>query len=530
MHPSALYYRTMYIGRPYQNQSIDDLIRKFAAGKKKIVYQSPTGSGKTVSFTLLVSRFLSKNSEKCVLITVHRKELLRQAYDSMERNGLDAGVIVASKVNICKFEGDFLIPNPNARVIIAMVETVNNRLKKIDKYLHNIGMLICDEAHIASFNKIYEHFPTAYIVGVTATPVSSNKKMPMKAFFDDIVCSVQIKELIQNKWLAKNASVTVKGGVNRKKLKIKNGEFDASLMGASFSSPKFVDKTVDAYKKYCLGEKCIVFNCNIAHSKLVNEAFIEAGYNSMHLDGETPEVERRNIFKWFKQTDDAILNNVDIATVGFDEPSIQAVIVNLSTLSLTKWLQMCGRGSRVFTEKSMFKIIDLGSNIATHMDWSYPHDWIDLFHNPDRARKGGIAPVKHCPKCNALIHLSTKICPYCQTNLERPPAYDTTELELIVFSKDIDIDKIISKNHGYNKFRALHFTKSELIRSFRKNYKYQILDEANRIKLNSVFLSLVRTWAEKANVNYDYWLINYATNSFMTELNRIFGPALNYSK
>jgi superfamily II DNA or RNA helicase len=144
--------------------------------------------------------------------------------------------------------------------------------------------------------------------------------------------------------------------------------------------------------------KTIIFNCNIDHSKKVNEAFGAFGYPSRHLDGEVDEHARRATLLWFKNTPGAILNNIGVLTTGFDEPSLQTVIVNKSTMSLPLWLQMTGRGARPFPEKQFFTIIDMGGNALTHGDWSDSRDWSYEFQNPDKP-KNGEAPTKVCVGC-----------------------------------------------------------------------------------------------------------------------------------
>src|SRR5699024_8776421 len=114
-----------------------------------------------------------------------------------------------------------------------------------------------------------------------------------------------------------------------------------------FAKQKSIRTTRVAYEKHAKGTKTIIFNVNIEHSLKVWEEFNSHGYNVHHVDGKTSKEERARIFDWFHKTPDAILCNVGIATMGFDEPTINTVIVNRSTTSLPLWLQMTGRGSRI---------------------------------------------------------------------------------------------------------------------------------------------------------------------------------------
>ena len=69
------------------------------------------------------------------------------------------------------------------------------------------------------------------------------------------------------------------------------------------------------------------------------------------------------ILKWFKETPNAILTSVSILTTGFDEPTVESIILNRATKSLTLYYQMIGRGSRILKNKNSFDVIDLGVQV-----------------------------------------------------------------------------------------------------------------------------------------------------------------------
>lgn len=102
-----------------------------------------------------------------------------------------------------------------------------------------------------------------------------------------------------------------------------------------------------------------------------------------HLDNTCSKQERKDILKWFKNTPGGILSSVSILTTGFDEPSVESIILNRATRSLTLYFQMIGRGSRVRGDKNTFKVIDLGNNAIRFGPWSQPVDWQHIFKNPD---------------------------------------------------------------------------------------------------------------------------------------------------
>jgi len=143
------------------------------------------------------------------------------------------------------------------------------------------------------------------------------------------------------------------------------------------------DKLLSAYREKCVGKKTLIFNNGIATSHYVYASFREAGYAIKHLDHTHTGKERKEILQWFREKPDAILTSVSILTTGFDEPSLECIILNRATKSLTLYFQMIGRGSRVFKEKRDFSVIDLGNNLNRFGLWDAPIDWASIFRSPE---------------------------------------------------------------------------------------------------------------------------------------------------
>jgi superfamily II DNA or RNA helicase len=502
------------IARPYQEKSINGAARKIFEGKRKICNQLATGGGKTVIFSSITDRYIKK-SGLSVLIAVHRIELLSQTRKALfNAFGIEAFLIKAGVRHI-----------PHSQVYVCMVESVTNRIKKLaDK---NIGMVIIDECHIASFNKLHNFFPTQIILGFTATPLSSSKKLPVKMFYEDIVCGVDIPELIKDGHLCQNMTWAPKETVDRLSLAIKGNDFDDTVMAQNFSKPKYISNTVEAYKKWSKDCKAIIFNVNVAHSKEVNKKFLEDGFFSEHLDGTTPQPERKRILQWFKDTPDAILNNVGIATVGFDEPTIDTVIVNKATMSMPLWLQMCGRGARPTLSKSAFTVIDMGGNAITHGDWSQPRDWEDLFWNPPKPGEQGVAPVKSCPECEAIIPASTKICPYCGFKYDAKSVPVEVELhDYVMVTKNIDIEQIMRDNAHRKEYYPFFQIGRKLAKEAKLNIAMMTDEYANFIL--QLYFEKGKEWIKRLNQKkgtrkaFNKWHQKTAEDTLFTELEKSF--------
>jgi superfamily II DNA or RNA helicase len=491
--------------RDYQQLANDKIALNFSNGIRKQLLQLPTGAGKTVAFSGLTNRYVNKMN-KSVLICVHRQELLSQTRLTLYNGfNLASEAIISGKKHV-----------PTSKVYVGMVETVFNRIKIRPTWCDNIGLLIVDECHRGEFKKIYEYFPNALIVGCSATPLSGKKSDPMKNYFDEIVVGTQIEELIQMGSLCTNETFSIKG-INKKSFKVKGLDYDKQQMGVEFSKNKNLNNTVDAYFKLCRGKKTIVFNANIEHSKLVHEAFLKAGLNSKHLDGSESPDDRKNIMKWFENNEDAVLNNVDIATTGLDVPTIQNVIVNRSTMSLTLWLQMTGRGSRPSSGKEFFRIIDMGGNAVMHGDWRINRNWVHMFHNPHLPSEDkGVAPIKECFECGAILAASTVVCPFCGHVHERIQGYDTIAVEFEMLVGRIDVENIVSqaKLKEQKPFKAFYEILDKTVTTL-KYRSSEPLNELESMKAYDVFETKVKEWCKVSGRPFNGWVKTFAKERFL---------------
>lgn len=484
------------------------IARELFSGNRTIIAQLATGGGKTITFSSICQRYTAKTPGKSVLILVHRRELLQQTRATLwSACQILAQPIIAGMKTI-----------PEAAVYVAMVESASKRKDMI----RNVGLIIIDEAHIASFAKIHEAYPDTMIIGFTATPLSANKKKPLKNYYQNIVCGIDIPDLIRMGNLCQNITVAPKDSVARASLTIKNGEFDDGIMAMQFSKSNYVKNTVAAYQKYALGNKTIIFNVTIDHSILVTQAFLDAGYECRHLDGGTESEERKKILRWFKETPAAILSNIGILTAGFDEPGIETVIVNKATMSMPLWLQMCGRAARPTDSKSMFKIIDLGANAITHGDWCQPRDWENLFWNPPKAGGDtGVAPVKVCPQCENIIAAQYKTCPNC--NYEYPQKEEAEETELgsfVVVTAGIDALQLIKDNKEKKEYYPFYLIGKQLADMAKSTIK-KMSDESAEFIL-SEYDKLAKTWCHGVGKRYNEWHKTRAKEHLYSELEQRF--------
>jgi superfamily II DNA or RNA helicase len=371
---------------PFQETTVKQVLDEIRKNGNdfNLLYQLPTGGGKTVIFSEIARQYIHEWNKK-VLILTHRIELSVQTSQQLSAIGVNNKVI-NSEVKHSNDQNEF-------ECFIAMVETLNNRLNDNENFIENVGLVIVDEAHYNSFRKIFQFYEDCNILGVTATPLSSNKALPLKDHYNKLLVGESISNLIEDGYLA-NAE-TYSYDVNLHGLKIgSNGDFTISSSDVLYSNYYMQEKLVFAYEEIAIGTKTLIFNAGIESSRRVEESFKKLKFNIRHLDSTFSDKDRKDILKWFKETPDAILTSVGILTTGFDEPTVKTIIINRATRSLTLYHQMIGRGSRRLPNKSEFKIIDLGNNVRRFGYWQDYINWLDAFRFPDRFLESRISEME----------------------------------------------------------------------------------------------------------------------------------------
>lgn len=426
--------------RPYQIVAREEISAKFQEGLRRIILCLPTGAGKTVTFAYLV--YLALQRGKRVLVLTDRIELLTQGDGTFTRFGMKASIISAGSKRLIRHN-----------LYIAMVETLDRRIKRGGSAFFDsmgpVDLIIVDEAHKAAFWKVLEAFPNAFVVGATATPLSASKKKPLNTFYDDIVEPVSIRELIDSGWLSRMRLYA--GAEHLTSLKVRGGEYTEESLMQFFGDAKMYANAVRHYRDHADGEKALCFCVNVQHSIDTAQHFRDAGIEAAHIDGTTSEFERKLILANFAKGYIKVLCNVGVLTTGYDEASIQCIIINRKTKSLPLWLQMCGRGSRVTDGvKDSFKIIDLGSNYIEHFPWDFTHNWTDIFHTAQvksaEPGEAGEAITKVCKQCEAVNHASALICKECGAE------FPVKEKELI---EDAELVELTGREAWWNDLARL---------------------------------------------------------------------------
>ena len=336
--------------RPYQQEALDSMLQAESNGISKQLVVLPTGAGKTVLFAQLP---IMRKDSLPMLVLAHRSELLIQAKDKIETINKDLSVGIEQAENKAGYSD----------VVIASVPTLGRESSsRIEQYPKDyFKTIVVDEAHHAaapSYRRILDYFKPDLLLGVTATPQRSDS-VRLIDVFQEIVYYKSIQDLIKEGWLSPLVGYRVKTSTDISDVEIQNGEYKQDQLIEAIDNPSRNNSIVTAYNDLANAKKTVVFAAGVDHAGNLAEAFRKNGSSVRVIIGTTPEEERRQILSDFKSGAVTVLVNVGVLTEGFDEPSIEAIILAKPTRSSLLYTQIVGRGTRLFEGKEHCMIIDI---------------------------------------------------------------------------------------------------------------------------------------------------------------------------
>ena len=336
--------------RPYQQEALDSICQNYANGINKQLVVLPTGAGKTVIFSHLP---LIKQNCLPMLVLAHRSELLDQARNKIMASNPELTVEIeqaerkAGKVD----------------VVVASVATLGrNGTPRIEEYPKDyFKSIVIDEAHHAaapSYRRVVDYFSPDFLLGVTATPQRSDSTRLIDVF-QEIVYYKSIQDLIEDKWLCPLVGFRVKSNTDISQVQITNGDYAQGQLENIIDTPERNSYIVAAYRDLAPGKKAIVFASGVKHAEHLALSFRQASIETAVIIGTTPREEREEILAQFATGKISVIVNVGVLTEGFDEPSVQAIILAKPTRSALLYTQIVGRGTRLHESKEHCIIIDI---------------------------------------------------------------------------------------------------------------------------------------------------------------------------
>ena len=344
-------------------------IEKALCLHRSVMAQMPTGTGKTYLLTAVIDSFVSNNPKEKVWIVAHRRELVTQIDETVR-----------------KFHS-YSASNTSSLLSSVKAVSIQWLSKHYDEIEEKPGMIVIDEAHHAlakTYKEMWERFPKAKFLGLTATPCRLNGK-GFTDLFDVLVQSWSVPEFISQGRLATYDFVSIKSdGVTQRLIdslqkRGADGDYQNKEMDMLLNKRPSIERLYQAFCDFGKDRKGIVYAINISHAQAIAEFYREHGIKVVAIDSKTPAAERHADIEAFKKGDIQVLVNVDIFSEGFDCPDVEFVQLACPTLSLAKYLQMVGRGLRVAKGKKNCVIID---NVGLYRVFGLPSqvwNWAAMF-------------------------------------------------------------------------------------------------------------------------------------------------------
>ena len=329
-------------------EDMKERIEKALRLHRSVMAQMPTGTGKTYLLTAVIDSFVSNNPKEKVWIVAHRRELVSQINETVR-----------------KFHS-YSASNTSSLLSSVKAVSIQWLSKHYDEIEEEPGMIVIDEAHHAlakTYKEMWERFPKAKFLGLTATPCRLNGK-GFTDLFDVLVQSWDVPEFISKGRLATYDFVSIKSdGVTQRLIdslqkRGADGDYQNKEMDMLLNKKPSIERLYQSLEEYGKGRKGIVYAINISHAQKITKLYQEHGVKAIAIDSKTPAAERQQDIEAFKKGDIQVLVNVDIFSEGFDCPDVEFVQLARPTLSLAKYLQMVGRGLRVAKGKKNCVIID----------------------------------------------------------------------------------------------------------------------------------------------------------------------------
>ena len=350
-------------------EDMKERIEKALSLHRSVMAQMPTGTGKTYLLTAVIDSFVSNNPMEKVWIVAHRRELVSQIDETVR-----------------KFHS-YSASNTSSLLSSVKAMSIQWLMRHYDEIEEEPGMIVIDEAHHAlakTYKEMWERFPKAKFLGLTATPCRLNGK-GFTDLFDVLVQSWAVPEFISKGRLATYDFVSIKSdGVTQRLIdslqkRGADGDYQNKEMDMLLNKKPSIERLYQSLEEYGKDRKGIVYAINISHAQKITKLYQENGVKAIAIDSKTPATERQLDIEAFKKGDIQVLVNVDIFSEGFDCPDVEFVQLARPTLSLAKYLQMVGRGLRVAKGKKNCVIID---NVGLYRVFGLPSqvwNWNAMF-------------------------------------------------------------------------------------------------------------------------------------------------------
>jgi superfamily II DNA or RNA helicase len=433
--------------RGYQQRIIKAAQASLVNNRHTGIYASQ-GAGKSV-----LAAFMAESAELKgfnVLLLSHRIEILKQNFSKMEALNLSVQLLHAGRK----------LPEASG-IVVAMSQTIAARLRhprsseQYSEWLSKFDFIIVDEAHRAEHDCLFQHFNSkAWVVGMSGTWLRYGNQEQLSKFYSNIVAPVMPSEIIEMGFILPSANYFFDAPkLDDVEVYSATGDYNQIKLQSKFAKSERYLGIVENYQRICPGKKALVFTTGAKHCVDLTKSFCEAGIRAKYLlsvstdkcDFNAYSGKREDVLGWLKRGEIEVVVSVEMLSTGFDEPSLECVILDFSTKSYTKYQQAVARADRPYPGQDKFYVLDFGNNIKKPGGFGKFEDdpIISLFH---KTGDGGVPPTKMCPTdrpdqsglkgCGRLIPVSVMKCPFCGYQWLTEKEEYHVELQLMVDEVD----------------------------------------------------------------------------------------------
>lgn len=331
--------------RPYQETARQKVQEEWEEGKKRTLLVLPTGTGKTIVFSKIIEDRVKKGER--VLVIAHRGELLEQASDKLYKStGLKTATEKAGQTSLGSFY----------RVVVGSVQTLQ-REKRLNQFPPEyFDTIVIDEAHHAisdGYQRVLQHFESANVLGVTATPDRGDMRN-LGSYFESLAYEYSLPEAIKSGYLSPIKALTIPLKLDLSNVKQQAGDFSTKDLGTALDP--YLEQIAEEMKKQCLNRKTVVFLPLVKTSQKFRDILNQHGFKAAEVNGESGD--REQVLKDYEEGKYNVLCNSMLLTEGWDCPSVDCVIVLRPTKVRALYSQMVGRGTRLAPGKKELLLLD----------------------------------------------------------------------------------------------------------------------------------------------------------------------------
>lgn len=331
--------------RPYQQEAREAIFEQWDGGVLKTLLVLPTGCGKTIVFAKVTEDCVRRGDR--VLILAHRGELLEQAADKI-RQSTGLGCAVEKAEETCM--GSWF------RVVVGSVQTMM-REKRLGQFPEDyFQTIIIDEAHHCisdSYQKVLNHFSSAKILGVTATPDRGDMRN-LGSYFESLSYEYTLPKAIKEGYLSPIKALTIPLKIDMTGVGVQTGDFKASDISTVLDP--YLQGIAQEMEKYCKDKKTVVFLPLVKTSQKFRDLLNAHGFRAAEVNGDSQD--RSEVLEAFDRGEYNVLCNSMLLTEGWDCPSVDCVVVLRPTKVRSLYCQMVGRGTRLSPGKDHLLLLD----------------------------------------------------------------------------------------------------------------------------------------------------------------------------